>query len=356
MKGSLAMYRLLSGLLLCSLLLVPSVPVRSATLPQPLPPEPAATSTLPATVEYDSWVAAVIAQVDTDVLYQYEEWLSGEDAALVGGQVYTITTRHTDSGLPIQMATQFVYEHLQGLGLAVEYHNWSRSDHSGRNVIATQPGRVDPEIVYIICAHLDDMPTGSVAPGADDNASGSAAVLMAADLLGGRDFSYTIIYALWTGEEQGMLGSTAWAAEAAAAGRNIAGVINLDMIGYDSDATPDIDLYARSTVPGSVTLTHVLSDVVGLYELDLVPEIFVDVTLGNYSDNRSFWDYGYAAFLAIEDDDDFTPYYHTPSDTLATLNMAYMTDFTRAAVGTLAHLATAQLQWVFLPVVLRGAP
>ena len=67
-------------------------------------------------------------------------------------------------------------------------------------------------------------------------------------------------------------------------------------------------------------------------------EVWINDSTGNYSDNASFWNRGYAAILAIEDDDDLTPYYHTTSDTLATLNMPYFTTFARASLGTLLHL------------------
>jgi hypothetical protein len=61
--------------------------------------------------------------------------------------------------------------------------------------------------------------------------------------------------------------------------------------------------------------------------------------MGNYSDNKSFWDKGYAAILAIEDYyGDETPYYHTSGDTLSTLNMAYYTDFVKASLATFVHL------------------
>ena len=67
----------------------------------------------------------------------------------------------------------------------------------------------------------------------------------------------------------------------------------------------------------------------------------VTYTIGNQSDNKSFWDEGYPSILAIEDyiGGDFTPYYHTVNDRLSTLNMAYFTEFTKAAIGTFAHMA-----------------
>jgi Zn-dependent M28 family amino/carboxypeptidase len=205
--------------------------------------------------------------------------------------------------------------------------------------VAERRGLRRPDEIYLITAHLDDMPPGGLAPGADDNASGSSAVLIAADLLSQLDFDSTLRFVLFTGEEQGLRGSAAYAADIALAGDDVQGVINLDMIGYDSDAAPTIDLHARSAIPDSLALAETFSQVIAAYDLELTPDILVDVWIGDYSDNKSFWDQGYAAILAIEDEDDFTPYYHTVNDTLQTLDLEYLTEFVRAGVGALAHLA-----------------
>jgi hypothetical protein len=294
-------------------------------------------SGIPDVIQPDPMISSMIGQVDQGTLYQYEEWLTGVEAANIGGQPYTILTRNTNSGTPIQKATQFAYEHLQALGLQVEYDQWSGATYP--NVIATKPGLTDPDNIYVICAHLDDMPSGATAPGADDNASGSAGVLMAADILSQYDFGCTLKFALWTGEEQGLLGSDAWATWASDQGLNIQGVLNMDMIAYNSDAYPILDLHARSWLSDSVAIANLFSDVVDAYNLSLTPDILIDVSLGNYSDNKSFWDEGYAAILAIEDDDDFTPYYHTINDRLSTLNMPYFTEFVKASLGTFVHMS-----------------
>jgi hypothetical protein len=307
---------------------------------------------IPETIQYDAEIAEMITQVETPTLYQYEEWLTGEEAVVIGGEPYTITTRHTYSGTPIQKATQFAYERFSDLGLDVEYDVWSGSTYP--NVIATLPGATNHDDVFVICAHLDSMPTTSPAPGADDNASGSTAVLVAADILSQHRFFCTLKFALWTGEEQGMLGSGDWAAEAYAQGLNIHGVINLDMVAYDGIGAPALDLYARSDLTETVALAEAFVDVVDIYDLDLQPDILIDNYLGNFSDNKSFWDWQYTAILAIEDSDDFTPYYHSSSDRLSTLNMTYFTEFTRAAVGTFAHISRACLPTAqrYLPMMM----
>jgi hypothetical protein len=257
----------------------------------------------------------------------------------VAGISYTIQTRNSYHTQAISMATRYAYEQFVAAGLPVTYHNYTWEDDQWRNVVAEKPGLVDADEVYLLTAHVDDLPNSSVAPGADDNGSGSVAVLMAARLLASRHFAYTVRFILFTGEEYGLLGSDAYAADCAARGENIRGVVNLDMLAYNSDALRAIDLHASNSVPASFELTRVFSEVIGAYSLDLRPDRFVDEEVLWYSDQWSFLVRGFPAMMAIEDDDDFTPHYHKASDTLSTLDLDYYADFTRAAIAAVAHLA-----------------
>jgi hypothetical protein len=294
------------------------------------------------TVGYNPLVADIIAQVTTPTLTYEMEGLTGERPVTVAGISYTIATRNSEWAQPISMTTRYAYEWLAATGLSVTYHNYTWGPYNWRNVVAEKPGLADPDVIYLITAHIDDMPYNDPpdAPGADDNASGSVAVMLAARLLAERPLAYTVRFVLFTGEEQGLIGSAAYAADCAARGEDIRGVINLDMIAYNSDALPIIDLYASSNVPASLDLTRVFSDVIGVYGLDLVPQLF-DVPSGfpiQYSDQWHFLQQGYPAFLAIEDLSDETPCYHSSADTLSTLDLDYYADFTRAAIATLVHL------------------
>jgi hypothetical protein len=283
-------------------------------------------------------VAALLQQITTGTVASYERVLTGEEAAIIAGESYTIYTRNSYSGEPISMATRFALERFQSLGLEAGFHKYSYAGNDWRNVVAERRGLSRPDDIILITAHLDDMPQGPIAPGADDNASGSTAVLIAADLLNELDFDCTLRFLLFTGEEQGLRGSAAYASDAHAAGENIRAVLNLDMIGYNSDADPIIDLYARRDISGSLEIAETFSQVVSAYDLNLAPAYKITNTLGNYSDNKSFWDHGYAAILTIEDYDDFTPYYHSVNDRLDTLDLDYFVEAVRASVGTLAHM------------------
>ncbi len=316
------------------------VDLRLVTLdPKPLPDRNAVADAFPEVVTPEPFIQGLIDQVTESEVYDLTAGLSGANPVTIGGEPYTILTRHTYSGEPIQKATQFVGEYLNDLGMTVEYHTWATGNPP--NVIGKMPGLVTPRDIYIIGGHLDDMPIGSLAPGADDNASGSVATMLAAKIFSQYYWGCTLRFAFWTGEEQGLLGSYEYAERSRLQKETILGYINLDMIAWDSGGQPGIDLYAWDDMPATVELAQLFADVVDAYDLDLVPDIFTNYM--GYSDHASFWDFGFVSILAIEDDSDFNDYYHTINDQLQYLNMDYYTNFVKAALATFTHMSSCQL-------------
>jgi hypothetical protein len=287
-------------------------------------------------VIFDPAVQAMMDQVLSETVSLYDGGLSGEWPVTIGGDPYTIATRYTYSGEPIQKATEYVGQHFAELGLDVEYHQWNGSGYP--NVIGEITGLTNPEEIYIISAHLDDMPSGSIAPGADDNASGVTAAMIAADILSQQQWGCTLRFGIWTGEEQGLLGSYYYAQQAYANGENIAGVLNLDMIGWNTPSSSrTIDLHANSSMPGTMELAQLFADVIDVYELDLIPGI--EPYGSGASDHASFWQFGYDAVMGIEDFADFNPRYHTVNDRLQYLDLDYFTEFVKASVGSFVHMS-----------------
>ena len=116
-------------------------------------------------------------------------------------------------------------------------------------------------------------------------------------------------------------------------GENVLGVLNLDMIAWNTpQSSPDIDLIGNTSIPGSMELANLFAAVVATYNLELVPQVRSSKRAD--SDHYSFWQYGYSAILGIEDEADFNPYYHSSGDLLNRLNADYFTQFVKAAVGT----------------------
>jgi hypothetical protein len=239
-------------------------------------------------------------------------------------------------------AADSLFARFAALGLDVEFHPFTVYGHDMRNVVATQTGTTKPDSIYVICAHYDDTSETPyvLAPGADDNASGTAAVLLAAEILSGHAFAYTIKYICFAGEEQGLQGSTAWTAWAAAEGLGIVGALNYDMIGWWTDGVDfDLELEANNA---SVWLVDAVAAAIDLYTT-MPYEIHV-YDGAWWGDHASFWDQGWCAVNDEESwdwgDPDFNPNYHTTRDQLAFIDEGFAVGCTRAAVASIAVLAS----------------
>jgi len=271
------------------------------------------------------------------------------------GYCNTQGSRYTRDPAALQEAADYIANRFAALGLDVTLDPlpFPREDESViTNVIGTLEGLApsDERQVWIISAHYDsiasstpDWTPGDPAPGADDNASGVAAVLEAARLLSRHRFYHTVRFIAFAGEEQGSYGSRHYASQARARGEPIAGVLNLDMIGYETDGAPWFEIHAGLD-PGSAFLANAVTRTVEAYGLDLLPQVWTAMAIGR-SDHESFWEQGFPALLLIEDTElrgptqDWNPYYHTVNDTLDKLNLRFLQEMARAAVGSLAHLA-----------------
>ena len=240
-----------------------------------------------------------------------------------------------------------IVDHFRSLGLATQsdYFTFGSKPYSTSNIIATLPGRADPQRVVIICAHYDSRSRQpeTAAPGADDNASGTAAVMEAARVLSSTPFDFTVKFIAFSAEEGALAGSRHYAEDARRRGEQIVGVVNLDMIGYVDRAPEDVDVAvnAASDWLGS----HFTSAAAMYAALPSVKQ--VDPSLAR-SDNLSFWTEGYPALVAVSDLPVTNPHYHTPTDEFETLDMDFATAVSRAAIATIAGLAQ--------PVASPGTP
>ncbi|NLI47911.1 MAG: M20/M25/M40 family metallo-hydrolase [Acidobacteria bacterium] len=236
-----------------------------------------------------------------------------------------------------QQAGDYLYAFFQELGLPVEFeefqfNTWSGSKTS-RNVVATLPGETDSTVV-IIGAHYDAMPQSTTAPGADDNASGTAAVMEAARILSRYHFGHTVRFIAFSAEEYGLWGSRKYVQSAVGRGESIVGMINLDMIAF-ADAVPE-DLDLITNFASRPLAEQFAANAAAYAALDC---LILEFESWGYSDHASFWDFGYPALCGIEDEDPSSPHYHTSHDTIDTLNFEFMTPVVRASVATLAELA-----------------
>jgi Zn-dependent M28 family amino/carboxypeptidase len=205
--------------------------------------------------------------------------------------------------------------------------------------VATIEGLENPDLEVIMTGHYDNISTlpYNWTPGADDNASGTVSLLAAAEVLSNYSFLNTVKFVAFCGEEQGILGSAAYAEEAYNNGDTILGVLNFDMTAYDGNGDGVMEVHCGLPLENQA-LGGILIDAITTYELDLLPKKMIeDASWG--SDHVSFWDYGFTAISGGEDHQDFNPYLHTIEDRVSAFDTAYYVQFTKAAVAGVAVLA-----------------
>lgn len=321
---------------------------------------------------YSASVAGLLDQV---TLEQWSGWirkLSGADPVTVGGAPYTITTRFSDilfADYPPytrSMAYDFVYEQITGWyaeneQVEIEEDVYQPSGYSGatwKNLVLTIPGKQFPEQIVILSAHLDSTSASSDrytnAPGADDNATGVATLLEAARVLQDQQFSRTIRLIWFTGEEQGLLGSRAYVQDHSMNG--IIGVINLDMFGYNSDEDRCFELHvgslAASAVPGQCFVQSI-----DAFDIDLKHD-YITSGATSASDHSPFWSKGIGALEVLENYQtnnlpggcglrDWNPYYHSTSDTIDHVDLAFGFDIARAGLASAFSLAVPVYQYYY---------
>jgi hypothetical protein len=240
--------------------------------------------------------------------------------------------RVTGTETCVETAT-YISSQFQEYELSVSQHEWVYGGYEDVNVEGTLEGvNTSSDDIFVICAHHDTVP-GS--PGADDNGSGTAAVLAAAKILSDYRFEHTIRFVTFSGEEEGLLGSHEYAREAREKGENIVGIINADMIGYTRGSEGMTHVYAQE-VYSSTWITNISVNISAMYpeKIDLMIE---RVESRPYSDHASFINYNYDAIFFIEYE--FNDYYHSSEDTIDKMDLDYATRVTRLIVGTLVELA-----------------
>ncbi len=286
---------------------------------------------LPAQTKNDV-MSEVIQNINIDSLMYYVKELSGKVNIILNGQSTKIVSRHKNNSDNAK-AADYLYQKFSQYNIPVYKQDFSST---GRNIYAVQQGTEFPNQKLIICAHYDSQPSGSLAPGADDNASGTAAVIEAARLLKEYTLPYTIVYALWDEEEQGLIGSKYYADKAAADGDSIIAVVNADMIAWNRSNNNVVEIHSTPKA-NSVELGNKMFELNSTLGLGLNPVI--KNPGATYSDHSSFWDNNYSAVLLIEDDNDFNAYYHTPGDTIGNININYFDKCTKLSIATLISYA-----------------
>jgi Zn-dependent M28 family amino/carboxypeptidase len=232
-----------------------------------------------------------------------QPWLAG----LVSGAVGQLAAAPRATTTQRQAARTYLQNQLTQLGWTPQLHSYN----TGANVYATIPATTGETKQIVVGAHFDTV-TGS--PGANDNATGAAAVLALARYLEEvpcRKYAVTVVF--FDEEEAGLFGSRAFANMLSPA--SVVAVHTVDQIGWDQDGDRRFEL----ELP-----TQALEAEYRAAAATLGVPVTVTSTQG--TDHQSFRERGIAAIGLTEEyvGNDTSPYRHTTQDTAATVKQSYL--------------------------------
>lgn len=335
----------IASLLVCASLLLSTSPARAAVQTRP-------------DCAYNPVVADILRKTSSQRWLDWIEKLTGKQFVTIDGDPFTITSRDTQSmfsGRENARAFDYVEQTVRGWVPASQIERDAYGEMNGLpwyNLIVTFPGAVYPDEVVVLAGHLDSKSETkplTQAPGADDNATGSAALLEAVRIFRDYRFERTVKVIFFTGEELGMLGSSGYVKDHDP--RKIVAVFNMDMFGYDSNADRCFEIHAGK-LPASIQAADCVTRGIAAYDIDLTAEVVQESARG-FSDHGSFWQVDTGAVLLMENfflqdipggcgRQDPNPNYHSTTDTIEALSISYGFDIARAGIAAAAGLAGAE--------------
>jgi Tol biopolymer transport system component len=227
-------------------------------------------------------------------------------------------------------AGDYIFNTFASFGYKPEYQ-WfdARGNTRTANVLATLAGTENPELIYVLGSHYDSVPAG---PGADDNSTGIAAMLEAARTLANSPMPATIVFAAFTGEEAGDLGSHEYVRQAKDK-LQLIGVLNNDMIGWTNDH--HLDNTIRYTNDGMRDLQHAAAFLFSRL-------ITYDTRYYKSTDAAAFYDAcgdivsGLGSYPVLGN-----PYYHQATDLLETVNQQLVMESAKMTAASIMLLAAS---------------
>jgi hypothetical protein len=265
-------------------------------------------------------VRKVVAEASIDRVFAYEERLFGFDSKHI--------TRPGN-----KLASEYLYDTYKSLGYEPEYQWFSPRNALGgqtANVIATLKGTVNPELVYVVSSHYDSTAAG---PGADDDTSGTAALLETARMMAGHPQPATIVFASFTGEEAGLLGSREFVRRAVESKMRIVGALNNDTVGWANDQR--LDNTIRYSNAGIRDVQHGAA-------MQFSDLITYDALYYKSTDAAAYYEAygdivgGIGSYPVLA-----SPHYHQSHDVLETINHRLVTEVAKTTAASLMLLASS---------------
>jgi Zn-dependent M28 family amino/carboxypeptidase len=270
-------------------------------------------------------------------------------------ELSSFPTRHTKSKY-INQAAKYIKQEFNKIGYNdVTYHRYASkidgSEYNLKNVICYKKG--SNKQIILVCAHYDsrmeDLDDAvSLAPGANDNATGVAAILEISRILYSVSMDHDILFALFSGEEQDLLGSSQYARFVAKNSMNIYRLINLDMIGSPflnrGKITVERDNnkkrkhnQVKENDRESIKFGKVMNDASRYTDLQVHLDSMYD------SDYEPFEAEGIAVIGAYDGSaESENPHYHSTTDTADFIDWAFLTSVTKMVLATVVTEARKQ--------------
>ncbi len=296
-----------------------------------------------------SSMSDILSQVNTKRLQEYVKKIEG--------------LRHGwKNYAALEQRAEFIEDTLKSFHCSVENQDFLYHERTYRNIVATLEGIHQEKERILLGAHYDAA-WGS--PGADDNASGVAVLLEAADILSRQRLNRTVQFVAFTLEEPQpqtinfLIGSETFAREAKKAGIPYQAVLILESVGYtdDGEGSQIVPVFVRIPVSrkgnflGVIANSRSKSIMEAFHRIsqEYVPELitvpykvplsgrFIPET--RFSDHASFWNAGYPALMLTDTAMFRNPHYHTYHDRFETLDFTFMTKVTKAVLSFILKLA-----------------
>jgi len=259
----------------------------------------------------------------------------------------------------LERAARYIQDVFEDAGLEVAEQAYLFDGKRVANLIAAFPGAAAASAYYVVGAHYDTVPS---TPGADDNASAVAVMLETARRLSGRPVPAPVRFVAFTLEEPPAFmtrqqGSRVFVRECRRAGERIAAAVILEMVGYTSlrQHYPLILRFAgyprhggfigivgnrKSRRFGRAVLAGFRDNPRLPVESLFVPFDGRVLPATRLSDHASFWDAGLPALMVTDTAFFRNPNYHLPSDTIETLDFAFMAELVNSLELAVAAFPT----------------
>jgi len=290
------------------------------------------------TYTIDSKITAIIDTIDQQLIENYLSDLVSYGPRMTGTY-------------GCQKTGEYIKEKFESFSLKTSIQNWTRFGNKynprwfkGFNVIGTKPGSDPNSRLHIVFnAHYDSV---KVSPGADDDGSGVAAILATVAAFQNYNFSHSIHFVCFSGEEQGLLGSKAYTDMLYEKNEdNVIIEFNADGIGYsNSESSNTFRLWGTEDVSW---LMDVVDNLNQDYEIGFTLEkrTLPEDQRGG-SDYYSFVRYGIDSIAFFEGA--WNPYWHSKDDTIEHMDLPYLTKATELIASSIVWLSDNPLTHPFI--------